>query len=112
MARKTTKQIKKPFTTQIERLVKYAMQKYELKEILEAIVDNIDNYIDRDTFAEIATENSNVQDEVKEKVRHEDKINGWLCIKTESIYDQYKIEEFVQTEIAKTDNQYQLMISY
>lgn len=109
MAKK--KQIKKPFTTQLERLAKYAVEKYEAKEVLMAVIDAIDNYSDRLDCAEAIIENSNIKDEVIEKARWNDKNNGWLCVKIEGLYNQYKVREFIETEICPYYNEQQTLFA-
>lgn len=109
MAKK--KQIKQPFTTQIERLAQYAVEKYEAKEVLIAVLEAIDNWQDRQECAEAIIKNYNIQDEVTAKVREKDKQDGWFCVKIDGLYNQYKLQEFIENEICTTYNEQQTLFA-
>ena len=104
-------QIKQPFTTQLERIAKYAVDKYDAKEVLVALLDAINTHTDRLKCADAIVECVNIQDEVIDKVREKDKQDGWLCVKIEGLFNQYKVKEFIENEIYTYYNEQQTIFA-
>lgn len=113
--RKLKQRVRKELTEQgkeqIKTFVELGLKKYNLSDILSVVLDYANNWDDRPECAKVCFEHYEVEDEIKDLVRWDDKMNGWLSVKTDTAVNRDKIEEFILTQVYPYYNQQQTLFA-
>ena len=89
----------------LDNLMSAAVKRYEVEEIMASLLEHL-TYRDADICSEMLLKNDKLEDDIREKVRNEDKLN-YFMVKVETAKHKEQLEEFVMNNIYTSYNEQQ-----